>query len=181
LLELYKLSPTISMGRQSASKKKDTSKAWAAKGTKASAAASKSAKAGSTDSQKPRPKPKPAYKAAAAVGDAEKLASAALMMLGGDKRQGRKGARGGDNDDDEVEADVNEDDDEDDEEVVEEEDEMGGQLKEPEHTGQDARDTDDEADDGNSCENRSYPYNTVIYSPQPFSVDNTPSQSQTNP
>ena len=57
------------MGRQSASKKKDTSKAWAAKGTKASAAPSKSTKAGSTDAQKPRPKPKPAYEAAAAAGD----------------------------------------------------------------------------------------------------------------
>ncbi|KIM79236.1 hypothetical protein PILCRDRAFT_10393 [Piloderma croceum F 1598] len=113
-----------------ASKKKDTSKPQAAKGTKASAAASKSAKVGSADSQKPRPKPKPAYKAETAAGDAEKLASAALMMLGGDKRQGQKGARGGN--DDKVEANVDKDEDEDEEE----EDEMGDQLKE--YTGQDA-------------------------------------------
>jgi len=92
------------MGRQSASKKKDTSKARAAKGTKALAVLSKSPKVGSTDAQRPRPKPKPAYKAAAAAGDAEKLASAALMMLGGDKRLGQNGARGSNDDDNEVEA-----------------------------------------------------------------------------
>src|SRR5882762_5390838 len=119
------------MGRQPASKKKDTSKAQAAKKTKPSAVTSKSAKAGSADPHKPRPKPKPAYKGVAAAGDAEKLAMAALMMLGGDKRQGR---RGGSNDDDEVEADEGEGEDE--EEVVEEEDKMGPSVQDKTHETQ---------------------------------------------
>jgi hypothetical protein len=71
------------MARPAKSKKKDTTKARAAKG---STTAAKKPTSSATEAKKTRPRPKPAYKGATAEPDAdERVASAALMMLGHDR------------------------------------------------------------------------------------------------
>jgi hypothetical protein len=97
------------MARPSKSKQKDTTKARAAKGSSTKTTAAKKPMSTAMEAKKTRPRPKPAYKGATADPDAdERVASAALMMLGHDRGATKTSA--GDDDDIELMDDEEEED-----------------------------------------------------------------------